>query len=128
MTQETKMRRSLAILFAAATAVTAAATSFTSAQAAPVSPTLLAATALQSDGVEQVRHKRGHDRWRHDDRWRHRDRGRRHHRHHGANVFPGFHFGFPFAYAPRAYYPRPYQPYARYGDCFRTWDGQLICR
>ena len=25
-------------------------------------------------------------------------------------------------------YPYYYQPYYGYGDCFRTWDGQLICR
>jgi hypothetical protein len=119
------MRRSLAILMAAATVVAAAA-SFNPAQAAPLGPTPLAVT--QNGGIEQIRdRRRGDDRWRHGDRWRHSDRSRRHHRRHGA-YFSGFNFGFPFAYAPRAYYPRPYQPYYRYGDCFRTWDGQLICR
>ena len=123
------MRRSHAILFAAATAVMAATASLTPVQAAPVSPTPLAVVDVQNGGIEQIRERRRGDRWRNDDRWRHRDRGRRHHRHRGhQNFFPGFAFGFPFAYAPRAYYPRPYQPYYRYGDCFRTWDGQLICR
>ena len=124
------MRRSRAILMAAATALAAATVSFTSAQAAPVGPTQLAVTDFQNGGVEQIRERRrGDDRWRHGDRWRHSDRGRRHHRRNG-NYGPafGFYLGFPFNIAPQAYYRRPYQPYHRYGDCFRTWDGQLICR
>jgi hypothetical protein len=34
------------------------------------------------------------------------------------------HFGYPFRYMP------PYHSYHRgsYGNCFRTWDGQLLCR
>lgn len=120
------MRRSLAILVAAATA--ASAMSFTPAQAAPVSPKPIAASALQHDGIEQVRERRHRDRWRHDDGWRHRHHGRRHRDR--DFFFPNhfaFGFGFPL-YAPRAYHRRHYQPYYGYGDCFRTWDGQLICR
>ena len=32
-----------------------------------------------------------------------------------------FYFGFPFAFRPR------YYPYNGYGDCFRTWDGYVVC-
>jgi hypothetical protein len=116
------MRRSLATFMAAATAIAATAT-FIPAQAAPVSPTVLATVGIDSGSVQQIRdwrrddHRRGGD-----DNWRHRH----HHRHdNGGFSFP-FYFGFPFA--PQAYYQRPYQPYYGYGDCFRTWDGQLICR
>jgi hypothetical protein len=123
MTQEIKMRRSLAILVVAATV--ASTVSFVPAQAAPVIPKPITATALQNGSIEQVREMRHRDRWRDDDRWRHR-----HHRRHNRDFFPNqfyFGFGFPY-YAPRAYYRRHYQPYYGYGDCFRTWDGQLICR
>ena len=117
------MRRSLAVLLAAATTMSAA--SFAPVQAAPVAP--LPAAADQQNGILQVRDRdRGYN-----DGWRHR-RHHRHHRHHHRDynnfgAFPGFYFGFGF---PQAYYQprRYYQPYYGYGDCFRTWDGQLICR
>jgi hypothetical protein len=119
------MRRSLAILMAAATAIAASAATFTPSQAAPVSPTATVLTD-QSAAIQQIRDRHRGDRWRGDDNWRYR-----HHRSHGRdNSFPGFYFGFgaPF-YAPQAYYRRPYyQPFNGYGDCFRTWDGQVICR
>ena len=48
---------------------------------------------------------------------------------------PGPYYAAPaYAYYAPAYYypPAPAyyapQPYYGYGDCFRTWDGQLICR
>jgi hypothetical protein len=119
------MRRSLALFVAAATMLSASAVSFAPSQAAPVSPTPVA-TALANDGIEQVRERRGRgdDRWRHGNRWR--DDGRRHHRHGRRHHqgFPGFFFGFPYAFPPQAHYRRHYYG----GDCFRTWDGQLICR
>jgi hypothetical protein len=123
MTQETKMRRSLAILMAAAAALSVSATAFTPAQAAPIRAPMASAD-FQSAGIVQVDHRRG-DRWR-DDSWR----NRHHRRHRDRDFFPNqFYFGFgvPY-YAPRAYYRPRYQPYYGAGDCFRTWDGQLICR
>ena len=48
---------------------------------------------------------------------------RRYHRYN--RFYPrAHHFGFPFRYM------RPYHSYHRgfYGNCFRTWDGQLICQ
>ena len=89
-----------------------------------------------SGTIEQVRERHGHGGYGH-----HRGHGGghyhgggghyyggHHHGHHGFNnfgVFPGFAFSFGF---PQAYYQPYYQPYYGYGDCFRTWDGQLICR
>ena len=125
------MRPSLAILLAAATAITASAASFAPAQAAPVGPMPVAGD--QQTGVELIRDRerwggdwdRGHD----NDGWRHHRRHHRHHRYYRDDFgsFPGFSFSFGF---PQAYYQprRYYQPYYGYGDCFRTWDGQLICR
>jgi hypothetical protein len=119
------MRRSFAVLLAAATAIGASAASFAPAQAASWAPQI-----TTGGGIEQVRDR---ERWGgdwdrgHDNGWRHH---RRHHRHHRDDFggFPGFSFSFG---VPQAYY-RPYhpyyQPYYGYGDCFRTWDGQLICR
>lgn len=122
------MRRTLAIL-AAATAIGASAATFAPAQAAPVGPMPVAGNQA---GIDLVRDRerwggdwdRGHD----DNGWRYRHH--RHHRHYRRDDFgayPGFYFGFGF---PQAYYQprRYYQPYSSYGDCFRTWDGQLICR
>ncbi len=121
------MRRSLAILMAAATAVTMTAT-LVPAQAAPVgvTPTVLAGASADPTSVQQVdwrdhNRRRGNDGWGNDDNWRH-------HRHHRRYDNRGFSFSFGFPVAPQAYYRRPYQPYYGYGDCFRTWDGQLICR
>jgi opacity protein-like surface antigen len=121
------MRRSLAILLAAATAVSASAATFTQAQAAPRS----APAVTTGAAVEQVRERHGHGGHR-GHGGHHRGHGGHHGGHHrghhnGFNsfdsfgVFPGFAFGFGF---PQVYY----QPYYGYGDCFRTWDGQLICR
>jgi hypothetical protein len=111
------MRLSFATLLAAA-ALGAAAASIPSAQAAPLQPAFASDAAVGN--VELVRDRRGHD----DDRWR----NRHHRRHHHNRRDRGFSFGFPYSSVPQAYYGRPYQPYYGYGDCFRTWDGQLICR
>jgi hypothetical protein len=121
MTQETKMRRSLAVLLAAATTMSASA-SFAPAQAAPRAPlaTMNGAQIEQVGGQWNPQREGGRRHYRH-----HR---RHHHRHHNDfDNFGGFYFGFGF---PQAYYQprRYYQPYYGYGDCFRTWDGQLICR
>jgi hypothetical protein len=132
MTQETNMQRSHAILLAAATVLGTSAASLP-AQAAARAPEVTS-TGVQ---IEQIRDRerwggdrerwggdwdRGHD----GDNWRHR----RHHRHHRDydNGFSGFSFNFGFPQAYYQPYPRYYQPYRGYSDCFRTWDGQLICR
>ena len=116
------MRRSLAILFATATAIGASAATSSLSQAAP-----MPAPALTGSGaIEQVedRYWGGGD-WGHGHRRHHGHH--RHHRHHGDydgyGGGPGFSFNFGF---PQAYY-RPYYTQPYYGDCFRTWDGQLIC-
>jgi hypothetical protein len=122
--QESTMRRFLSLLAVAAIAVTSSAVSFAPAQAA--APRLMpaaATTAEYAGAIEQIRHRRRHhEGWReggwHDDRWRHRR-----HRRYGRHFHPQpFYFGFPFAFA------QPYYPYHRGRNCFRTWDGQLICR
>jgi len=69
----------------------------------------------------------GYSRDRHRNYYRHGGRRyghyRRHHRHHDFSS-GGFYFGFPFSILPPyySYHPRSY------GNCFRTWDGQLLCR
>jgi hypothetical protein len=107
----------------AAAAIVAGAVSVTPVQAspkqAPAFGTGGASVELAGQGRWRDGDRRGH--WRdrdRDRRWRHSNR--RHHRqhHHAAP----FYFGFPFAFAP------PYYPYHGYQNCFRTWDGQLICR
>jgi hypothetical protein len=114
------MRRSLSIIAAAAIAVGASAASLSSAQAAMARPTPVAT----SDAIIQIqgweRHGDSHNAFR-DDGWNNGWRHHRRHRHH-SNFRRRHHFGFPFAFRPHFY------PYNSYRDCFRAWDGQLICR
>ena len=56
-----------------------------------------------------------HDGWRGDRGWRHG-----HRRHHFE---PGFSFSFGTPFPHRYSYYRP-----RERDCFRDWDGALVCR
>jgi len=124
--QEMNMRRSLAILLATAAAAAASAATLSVTQAAPL-PAPAVTTGIGAVEPVRDRHWDGGD-WNNGD-WNYGHR--RHHGHHGHHrdnygVFPGFSFGFGY---PQAYYrPHYYQPYYGYGDCFRTWDGQLICR
>lgn len=122
------MRRSLTILLAAATAIGASAATSSLSQAAP----LPAAALMTGTGaVEQVRDRNWHGGdWNNDDWDGGHRRHHRHHRHHHGGydsfgAFPSFSFSFG---VPQAYYRPYYQPYYGYGDCFRTWDRQLICR
>lgn len=122
------MRRSISIIAAAAIAAGISAASFAPAQAAPISPPPVAQTdgaILQVQNWENF-HGDRHNAFR-DDGWdRDRPRHRRHR--HQRNFYPNqFYFGFPFGAMPPFYMPyRPHRQY--YQDCFRTWDGQLICR
>ena len=87
--------------------------------AALVAGTLaMSAPPAAAQGIEfGVTNRSGewHDGWRHDG-WRHRR-----HRDHFAPGF-SFNFGVPFPHARYSYY-RP-----RERDCFRDWDGALVCR
>jgi hypothetical protein len=56
--------------------------------------------------------------WNDSRRYRRRDRDRYVSRYRSRPSY----FGFPFASRPLFY------PYPSRGDCFRTWDGQVICR
>jgi hypothetical protein len=118
------MRRSLSILAAAAIAVGAAAATLSSAQAATPLPAPVATSGdiIEVGGRWENFHGDRHNAFR-DDGWNRRHfRRYPRFRHHG--YYPRrFHFGFPFAFRPLYY---PYR--SRYSDCFRTWDGQLICR
>jgi Ni/Co efflux regulator RcnB len=87
--------------------------------AALVASTLaMSAAPTAAQGVEfgvTARSGEWHDNWDRDDwRWRHG-----HRRHH---VAPGFYFNFGIPH-PRYSYYRP-----RHRDCFRDWDGTLVCR
>lgn len=118
------MRRSLSIIAAAAIAVGASVASSAPAEAAKLMRLPAAATPAQVGTIMEVnspghgdRHNAGRDDgW--DDGWRYNRRNR----HHGNFRRNQFFFGFPFAFRP------PMHSYNRYDDCFRTWDGQLICR
>jgi hypothetical protein len=119
------MRRSLSILAAAAVVAGASAVSLTPAQAATPRPIQL--VAEQKPMVDLITHRRWHDGefhgWRNDEDYRPRNRHRRRHarRHRDRDFYP-FYFGFPFAFTPH------YYPYRRGHNCFRTWDGYLVCR
>ena len=122
------MRRSLGIIAAAAIALAASAASFSPA-AAGMPRLVPGAIDVTNNAIIQVQrwenfHGDRHNMFRDRDwdrpRWRHR----RHHRfgHHRFRRHDPFYFGFPFAFRPHFY------PYPSHRDCFRTWDGQLICR
>ena len=125
------MRRSLSIIAAAAIAVAGA--SAVSLSSAPCGDAQAGArcdrhrpngAVIEVQGWENF-HGDRHNAFRDDgwnDGWRHL---RRHHRFGNTATcrrHRQHHFGFPFAFRPR------YYPYNSYGDCFRTWDGRLICR
>ena len=119
------MRRSLSIIAAAAIAVGASVASSAPAEAAKLMR-LPAATPAQVGTIMEVNspgHGDRHSVFR-DDGWNDGWRQRRHPRfRQHRNFYPnGFYFGFPFAFRP------PMHSYNRYDDCFRTWDGPLICR
>lgn len=127
------MKRSLTLAAAAMIVAASTALSFAPAEAAPLVPSPVAKSngdILQVQRWENFhgdRHSifRDDNGWDRDRRWRGRHHhNRRHARHHRRN----FYFGFPFALMP-PYYSYHHQPHRRYyQDCFRTWDGQLICR
>lgn len=122
------MRRSFSFLVAAAVIAAVSAASFVPAQAAAPRPApavtgSAGGAIIEVGGRWETFHGDRHNAWRDDgwgNDWRWRNRHHRRNRHHG-NFFPNqFYFGFPFAFV---------QPYHnRRNDCFRTWDGQLICR
>jgi hypothetical protein len=119
------MRRPLSIIAAAAIIAGASAVSLSS--TASATPRLApGATDTTNGAVIQVQswenfHGDRHNAFR-DDGWNDGWRPRRHLRNRHFSRHRRHHFGFPFAFRPRFY------PYNSYGDCFRTWDGQLICR
>ena len=120
------MRRSLSIIAAAAIAVGASAASLSFAEAAMPRPASVSTSGeIIEIGGRWDRDRGRHHRFRDDDG---PNRGWRHHRRqnrfgHYRRRHQPFYFGFPFAFRPHYY---PYRN--RYNDCFRTWDGQLICR
>jgi len=121
MAGEEIMRRSISIIAAAAIAAGVSAASLAPVQSAP-RPVSIATSGEGASAVELIRHRRDRERhWRDDDGRRHwrQNRHRRHNRHFYPNQF---YFGFPFAFAP------PFYPHRGYQNCFRTWDGQLLCR
>jgi hypothetical protein len=61
------------------------------------------------------------DRWHGDDGWRYR------HYRHRDDFAPGFSFsiGTPYPYSRAYYHPRHYY---RDRDCWRQWDGEIVCR
>ena len=78
-----------------------------------------APAAAQGAGVTFGVGNWNNDRWHYDENgWRSRNR----HRDHFAPGF-SFQFGMPYPHA-RAYY----RPRYRDRDCWRDWDGALICR
>jgi hypothetical protein len=86
------------------------------------------APLAQTDAIIQIGdwdyfHGDRHNAFR-DDGWNDNRRFRRHHqrRHHARFHRRQFYFGFPFAFAP------PFYPHPGYRNCFRTWDGYLVCR
>jgi hypothetical protein len=124
------MQRSLSIIAAAAIAVGASAASLSPTQAAP-----RPAQVETSDSIIEIqnwenfhgdRHNSFRDDGWNDDGW---NDGRRYHRRHHRFRNQGFHhnrpfyFGFPFAFRPQYY---PYNNYHR--DCFRTWEGYVVCQ
>lgn len=125
------MRRSLPLIAAAAIVAASIATIAPAESAAkPVLLPLVATSPAQHGGaVELVQGGRwDNNGWGHgdrhnafrDDRWRHH---RRHRRHHSRHFRPHpFFYGFPFAFV------QPYHRHRGYHNCFRTWDGQLLCR
>jgi hypothetical protein len=124
-TGDIEMRRSLSILAAAAIALGASVATLSPAMAAM--PRLAPGATDTSSAIIQVQrwenfHGDRHNAFRDDGwdrpRWRHQ---RRHNRF-GHHRFRRHEFGFPFAFRPHFY------PYPSRRDCFRTWDGQLICR
>jgi hypothetical protein len=121
-----QMRRSLSIIAAAAIAVGASAASLSSTQAAMAVPTPVTTSGAIVEvggpgGNWETFHGDRHNAFR-DDGWNNGWRHHRRHRHHSNFRRRHFYFGFPFAFRPHFY------PYNSYRDCFRTWDGQLICR
>lgn len=119
------MRGSLSAFVAAAAIAGVAAISFPRAEAAQW-PSFPAPAAQGGGSIIQVGewlyHGDTHNAWK-EDGWNdgRRYRDRRQFRRHAYRPRT-FYFGFPFAFAP------PYYPYNRQRDCFRTWDGQLVCR
>jgi len=123
------MRRSLSIIAAAAIAVGASAASLSPTQAAMLTP----APVATGDAIVEVGgpggnwetfHGDRHNAFR-DDGWNNGWRHRRHNRfrHHGNfRRHQPFYFGFPFAFV------QPYHRYDRRRDCFRTWEGYVVCR
>ena len=125
------MRRSFVILAAAAIAVGASAVSLSSAGTAAPRP---AQATIGTDGSAIIQvdwesrewgHGGGHNAFRDDrnDNWNNGWSNRRHNRFRNSRFRRDpFYFGFPFAFRPQ------YYPYRRRGDCFRTWDGYIVCR
>jgi hypothetical protein len=120
------MRRSLSIIAAAAIAVGVSVASSAPAEAAKLMRLPAAAAPVQVGTIMEVNspgHGDRHSVFRDDgwnNNWRYQRRNR--YRQHGNFRRNGFYFGFPFAFRPM------YYPYNSYGDCFRAWDGQVICR
>lgn len=120
------MPRSLSIIAAAAIAVGASVASSAPAEAAKSVRLPAAATPVQVGAIMEVNspgHGDRHNAFR-DDGWNDDRRFRRHPRFRHQSRFrrDPFYFGFPFAFRPQFY------PYRRRGDCFRTWDGYIVCR
>lgn len=127
------MRRSLSLLLAGALAVSLTAESMIPAQAAPRPAPIATDSAdviikvaenFHGDRHNAFRDDGWNDNWRwkkkrwRQSRWDRDDWRPRRHRH----GFSQFQYGFPFAFV------QPYRRHNRGNDCFRTWDGQLICR
>jgi hypothetical protein len=123
-----QMRRSLSIIAAAAIAVGASAVSLSPTQAAmprpaPVATDSVGGAIIQVGNWESF-HGDRHNAFR-DDGWNNGWRHRRQHRfrHHGNfRRHQPFYFGFPFAFV------QPYHRYNRRHDCFRNWEGYVVCR
>jgi hypothetical protein len=120
------MRRSLSIIAAAVIAVGASIASSAPAEAAKLMRLPAAAAPAQVGTIMEVNspgHGDRHSAFRDDgwnDGWRYNRRNR--YRQHGNfRRHQPFYFGFPFAFV------QPYR-YTRRQDCFRTWEGYVVCR